>query len=501
MPVEPPTLYRTRSDFPTRLPSRWFVAAVIAIGGMQLMVIMDGSIALVAIPKIQNELGLSDAGRSWVITAYMLSFGGLMLLGGRLGDTFGRKRTFIVGVVLFTIASVMCGIAWNEGSLVVARLLHGAAAAIIVPTSVALVATTFPKGPARNAATAVFAAVSSVSMVASLVVGAALTAVSWRLAFLVNVPIGLLVIYLARTLPETQQARMKLDATGAVLATLGCIAVVFGFSMGPQKGWISAPTIVLGVVALAAFAAFAVVERTAENPVVPFSLFFERNRVATFATIFLAGGVLFTLTVLIGLYVQIIMGYDPLRTGVAFIPFVIAVAIGTVASSRLVTRFPPRVLVIAGGIPVVGAMLYSSTFDARIPYFPNLVLLLVIGGIGIGVINVPLMLSVIASAGVDLIGPTSAIALMLQNLGGPVVLAVIQAVITSRTLSLGGTIGPEESMNPAQLHALDSGYTYGLLWLTGVGILVGGSALLIGYTAQQVALAQEVKKAIDAREL
>jgi EmrB/QacA subfamily drug resistance transporter len=485
----------------SRLPFPGFLAAVIAIGGMQFVVIMDGSIALVAIPKIQNELRLSDAGLSWVITAYMLSFGGLMLLGGRLGDTFGRKRTFIVGVVLFTIASVMCGIAWNEGSLVVARLLHGAAAAIIVPTSVALVATTFPKGPARNAATAVFAAVSSVSMVASLVVGAALTAVSWRLAFLVNVPIGLLVIYLARTLPETQQARMKLDATGAVLATLGCIAVVFGFSMGPQKGWISAPTIVLGVVALAAFAAFAVVERTAENPVVPFSLFFERNRVATFATIFLAGGVLFTLTVLIGLYVQIIMGYDPLRTGVAFIPFVIAVAIGTVASSRLVTRFPPRVLVIAGGIPVVGAMLYSSTFDARIPYFPNLVLLLVIGGIGIGVINVPLMLSVIASAGVDLIGPTSAIALMLQNLGGPVVLAVIQAVITSRTLSLGGTNGPVKSMNPAQLHALDHGYTYGLLWLTGVAILVGGLALLIGYTTQQVAYAQEVKNALDAEKL
>jgi MFS family permease len=255
------------------------------------------------------------------------------------------------------------------------------------------------------------------------------------------------------------------------------------------------------VVALAAFAAFAVVERTAENPVVPFSLFLDRNRVATFATIFLAGGVLLTLTVLVGLYVQSIMGYSPLRSGVAFIPFVIAVAIGTIASSRLVTRFPPRVLVIAGGILVVGAMLYSSTFDASIPYFPNLVLLLVIGGIGIGVINVPIMLSVIASVGVDLIGPTSAIALVLQSLGGPVVLAVIQVVITLRTLSLGGTIGPVESMNPAQLHALDQGYTYGLLWLSGVAILVGGLALFIGYTAQQVAQSQEVKKAIDAGEL
>jgi EmrB/QacA subfamily drug resistance transporter len=502
MPVEPTTLHHTRRPSSTRLSSRRFVVPVITIAVTQLMVLMDSSISLVALPKIQNELGLSDAGRSWVITAYMLTLGGLMLLGGRLGDTIGRKRAFITGVSLFTIASVICGIAWNEGVLVAARLLHGAAAAIIAPTNVALVTTTFAKGPARNTAVAVLAAMGSVSTVMSLVVGGALAAVSWRLAFWVNVPIGLLVLYLAHTaLRETQRERMKLDTTGAVLATLGCTAAVFGFSMVPQKGWVSATTIVAGVVALAAFVAFAVVERTAENPLVPFNLFLDRNRLATFATIFLAGGILLTLTVIVGLYVQNIMGYGPLRAGVAFIPFVIAVAIGTVASSRLVTRFPPRVLVIAGGILAVGAMLYSSTFNASMSYFPNLVLTIVVGGIGMGVLNVPLVLSVIASVGVDRIGPTSAISLMLQTLGGPVVLGVIQVVITSRTLSLGGTDGPVKSMNPAQLDALDHGYTHGLLWLAGVSVLVGGVALLIGYTAQQVAHAQDVKKAIDAGEL
>jgi MFS family permease len=502
MPVGPTTLRGTSRYFPTWLPSRRFVAAVITIGGMQLMAIMDGTITIVALPKIQNQLSLSGAGRSWVIIASVVIFGGLMLLGGRLGDTIGRKRIFIIGVALFTIASALCGIAWDQGTLVLARLLKGAAVAIVAPTCLALVATTFPKGPARNAATAVFGGMTGVGAVMGLVVGGVLTEVSWRLAFLVSVPIGLLVLYLApTTLRETQKARMKLDATGAVLATLVCGAAVFGFSMGPEKGWLSATTIASGVVALGAFVAFAAVERIAENPIVPLNLFFDRNRLATFAAIFLAGGVMLTLILLVAVYVQEIMGYSALRAGIGFIPFAIAVGIGGSASSWLVGWFPPRVVVIAGSILVLGAMLYGSTLNRGIPYFPNLVMPIVVGGIGIGMINVPLALSVIASVGFDRIGPTSAIAQMLGSLGGPVVLVVIQAVITSRTLYLGGTNGPVRFMNAAQLHALDHGYTYGLLWLAGVVILLGGVALLIGYTAQQVAHAQEVMKTVDAGEL
>jgi EmrB/QacA subfamily drug resistance transporter len=490
------------NDAERALPSRRFVAAVIAIGGVQLMALLDGIVTVFALPKIQNELGLSHAGRSWVITATALACGGLILLGGRLGDTFGRKRTFIIGVALFTISSAMCGIAWDEGVLVLARLLKGVALAILAPTCMALVATTFPKGPTRNAAAAVFGAMAGLGGVVGLVVGPALTEASWRLAFWVSVPIGLLVLYLAHTtLRETQKERMKLDATGAVLATVVCTAVVFGISTGPEKGWLSVTTIGSGVVALAALVAFVVVERTAENPIVPFDLFFDRNRLATFAAMSLAGGVMLTLALLIVVYVQDIMGYSALRAGIGFIPFAVATGIGVGVSSRLVMWFPPRVVVIAGSILVVGAMLYGSTLNRGIPYFPNLVLPIVVGGIGIGLINVPLGLSLIASVGVDRIGPTAAIAVMLQGLGAPVVLAVIQAVITSRTLHLGGTNGPVKFMNAAQLHALDRGYTYGLLWLAGVVILLAAVALLIGYTSQQVAHAQEAKKALDAEEL
>jgi MFS family permease len=458
VPARPRSTALQKTGTPSWLPSPRFLAAIFAIGGMQLLATMDSTIAIVALPRIQNELGLSDAGRSWVITAYVLTFGGLMLLGGRLGDTIGRKRTFIVGVALFVIASVLCGIAWDEATLVLARLLQGVGAAIASPTGLALVATTFSKGPARNAATAVFAAMTGIGSVMGLVVGGALTEVSWRLAFLVNVPIGLLVIYLAHTtLRETHKERLKLDAAG--------------------------------------------VERNAVNPVVPFTLFRDRNRLATFAAIFLAGGVMFTLTVLIGLYVQDILGYSALRAGIGFIPFVIALGVGLGISSQLVSIFAPRLLVIAGGVLVLGAMLYGSTLDAGIPYFPNLVVPIVVGGFGIGMIVVPLTVSAIAGVGFDQIGPVSAIALMLQNLGGPVVLAIIQAVITSRTLYLGGTTGPVNRMNPEQLHALDQGYSYGLLWVAGVAVIVGAVALFIGYTAKQVAHAQEVKEAIDSGEI
>jgi predicted MFS family arabinose efflux permease len=335
-----------------------------------------------------------------------------------------------------------------------------------------------------------------------LIVGGALTEVSWRWAFLINIPIGILMIHLARkTLRETHREPLKLDATGAILATLGCTAAVFGFSMGPEQGWLSPITIGSGVAAGVFLLAFFYVERSADNPVVPFELFRDRNRVATFAAVFLAGGVMFTLTVLIGLYVQDIMGYSALRAGVGFIPFVIALGIGLGLSSHLVSLFPPRVLVIAGGVLVIAAMLYGSTLNGGIPYFPNLVIPITVGGFGIGMTVVPLTVSAIAGVGFDQIGPVSAIALMLQNLGGPVVLAIVQAVITSRTLYLGGTTGPVKYMDRVQVHALDQGYAYGLLWVAGVAVMVGGVALFIGYTSSQVAQAQEVKDAIDAGEL
>ncbi len=499
MSADPTIRDRMHKRSRTWMRSREFLGPLTTIGIVQLVAAMDGPVVVFALPKIQNELGLSDAGRSLVATAYLLTFGGLILLGGRLGDTLGRKRTFILGVAFFTLASALCAVAWNESSLVVARLLHGVAAAIVAPTCTALLASAFPKGPARNAAAAMFGATVAIGAVLGLVWGGVLTGVSWRLVFALNVPVGVLVVFLARTmLQETQRKRGRLDVAGSVLATLAFIAAVFGLSLAPEKGWLSLATIGSGSVALAAIGAFVAVERRAENPIVPFSLFVERSRVAAFMAIFIVSGISFTLTVSIALYLQNIMGYNPFHAGAAFVPVAIAMAVGTVVASRLVARLSPRTMVIIGAVLVLSGIFFGGTNLSRnLAYFPNLILPIVVGAIGIGMITVPLGLALVGSVGPDRIGPLGAIIVMLQSVGGPVMLAVIQLVIIVRVRHLGGTDGPVKEMSATQLQALDLGYSYGLLWLAGAALLLAAVALFIGYTAQEVAHVQERQSTAD----
>jgi hypothetical protein len=234
---------------------------------------------------------------------------------------------------------------------------------------------------------------------------------------------------------------------------------------------------------------------------VPFSVFDNRNRVMTFISLFLAGGVMLTLSVMVGLLVQDVLGYSPLRAGVSFIPFAIAFGIGSIVAAKFAPHVAPRWLILGGGLFVLVAMLYGSTLDRDVPYFPDLFGLVIVGGFGIGAIAVILPLCAIAGVGPKEIGPVSSITLMVQNLGGPVVLVVIQAVQTSRTLYLGGTTGPVKDMTPAQLDALGYGYTYSLLWVAGVAVIVGVTAFWIGFSARQIAAAQHTREAVEAGEL
>ncbi len=370
------------------------------------------------------------------------------------------------------------------------------------PTGLALIATTYTVGHARNRALAVSAAMQGLGSVLGLVLGGALTVISWRLAFLVNVPIGIAIVWVATTrFAETHHERLKLDITGAMLATLGCSSAVLVFTQGPPRGWADPWVIGAGVAAAAFGVAFLVVERNADNPLVPFSVFDERNRVATFAALFLAGGVMLTVTVMIGLLVQDVLGYSALKAGIGFIPFAIAFGLGNVLAARLAPNIAPRWLIIGCGALVLAAMLYGSTLDRSIPYFPDLLMPIVVGGFGIGVISVILPLCAVAQVGPHEIGPVSAITLMVYNLGGPLMLVVIQAVQTSRTLYLGGTTGPVKDMTPAQLDALGHGYTYSLLWVAAVAVLVGAAALFIGFSARDIARAQHTREAVEAGEL
>lgn len=476
--------------------------AIVAITGMQLMATLDGTIVIVALPRMQADLDLSDAAKSWVITAYVLTFGGLLLLGGRVGDAIGHKRAFISGVGVFTIASMACGLATDGPLLIAARAVQGIGAAVAAPTGLALIATTYAVGHARNQAMAMSAAMQGLGSVLGLVVGGALTVISWRLAFLINLPIGVLIIWIALTrLEETRHERLKLDVSGALLATMACAAAVMVFTQGPPRGWVDPWVIGAGIAAVALGVAFLVVERSADHPLVPLGLFLDRNRVATFVSLFMAGGVLLTLTVMIGLYVQDVLGYSALHAGIGFIPFALALGVGNLLTARLAPHIAPRWLIIGGGVFVLGAMLFGSTLTRTIPYFPDLLVPILIGGFGIGIISVVLPLCALANVGPREIGPVSAITLMAQSLGGPMVLVVIQAVQISRTLYLGGTTGPVADMTPAQLDALDAGYTYSLLWIAAVAVLVGISALFIGYSARQIATAQHTREAVEAGEL
>jgi len=476
--------------------------AIVAITGMQLMSTLDGTIVIVALPRMQADLDLSDAAKSWVITAYVLTFGGLLLLGGRVGDAIGHKRAFISGVGVFTIASMACGLATDGTLLIAARAVQGMGAAVAAPTGLALIATTYAAGQARNQAMAISAGMQGLGSVLGLVVGGALTVISWRLAFLINFPIGVIIVWIALTrLEETRHERLKLDITGALLATLGCTAAVLVFTQGPPRGWVDPWVIGAGILAILLGIAFLVVERSADHPLVPLWLFRDRNRVATFVSLFLAGGVLLTLTVMIGLYVQDVLGYSALHAGIGFIPFALALGFGNLLTARLAPYIAPRWLIIGGGVFVLGAMLYGSTLNRAIPYFPDLLLPIVVGGFGIGIISVVLPLCALANIGPREIGPISAITLMVQNLGGPMVLVIVQAVQTSRTLYLGGTMGPVAEMTSAQLDALDAGYTYSLLWIAALAVMVGAVALFIGYSAKQIAAAQHTREAVEAGEL
>nr|WP_083905532.1 MFS transporter [Nocardia transvalensis] len=461
------------------------------------MVILDGSVVILALPRLQepDQMALSSAGSAWTVTAYGLTFAGLMLLGGRLGDLFGRKRMLIIGVSLFTLASLACGLAQNEAMLIIARAIQGAGAAVAAPSAMALVASTYAPGPVRNRAIAIFGSMAAVGSVGGLVIGGALTQLNWRLIFLINVPIGALILLGALyRLRDTTPERLTLDVQGSILGTAACAAIVFGATEGPEMGW-SSPWILGALIAgVVLLILFVLAERYAENPVLPLALFRNRDRVATFIALLLGSGVLAAMTYFVAQFLQNIVGYSPLVAGLASIPFTLAAGVGTAVATKAALKVRPRWILVTAAVFLAVAGVYGSTLDGSVEYLPTLLILLLLAGVGVGLVIVVAPLCLLVGVPVSEVGPLSAIGQMTFNLGTPLAIGVLTPIAASRTLALGGRTGKAADMSAAEISALSSGYTLVLL-LCGVGaIAVGLIALTLRYTPQQLAQAQHAQE-------
>ena len=500
---------RGRHDHSQR--SSAFGLAILALGGMQFMATLDGTVANIALYRIQEALHLSGPGRSWVITSYVLAFGGLMLLGGRLGDLIGRKRAFLIGVSVFTFGSLLCSLSWDETSLLLFRALQGSGAALASPTGLALVATLYKPGTARNMAVAIYGGMLGIGSIAGLIFGGALTelgrfigehlgisGLDWQLIFVVNVPIGLGILVLTLlTIPNVAPHSTKLDVPGALTSAGAVFSFVFGFTQGPIWGWKS-PGIVgplaFGVVLLVAFV---VIELRSANPLVPLRLFANKDKIATFGTIVLSGAILMCLTIYVVLFFQDVLHYSPLKTGLSFIPFAVALGIGSQVAVLLLKKIAPRWTAGVGLAFVLAGFLDGSTLTPDATYLHDLLAPILLIGFGVGVVLVPLPLCALVGIPDEEVGPLAAIALVAQELGGPIGLSVMGGLLfSSKKLEVGKS--NSTGMTPAELAQLSSGYTFGLLILAGSALVAAVIGFFIGYTPEEIAEAQEAKSAVDS---
>ena len=441
--------------------SRHLGWALVLISVAQLMVVLDSTIANIALPFIQSDLDISQANLQWVVTGYALAFGGLLLLGGRLGDLYGRRRVFMAGVVIFAIASGLGGLAQNEGMLLLSRGFQGLGAAIASPAALALITTNFPAGPQRNRAFSVYAAMSGAGAAVGLILGGWLTGLTpeilgtsvdgWRLTFLINVPIGLLAAFAApRLLAESESHPGELDLPGAVTGTAGLVSLVYGLSRaGDQRyGWGDTWTITALVVGVLLLGLFVAIERRVEHPLLPFRILANRTRATAFATMMIVPAAMFAMFFFLSLFVQNVMGYSPLHTGFAFLPFSFGIVFGATLSSKLITRVDPRFIagtgtLLAGfslfmfsrlGVPESASALVRAAGQGgaklgdSVSYWTDIFPFIVVMAIGMGLTFVPMTLAAVHGVGARDSGIGSGVLNTMQQVGGALGLAALSTV-------------------------------------------------------------------------
>ncbi|MER7412469.1 MFS transporter [Streptomyces cacaoi] len=464
-------------------PRRWKALAFIAIA--QLMVVLDATIVNIALPSAQSDLGISDANRQWVITAYALAFGGLLLFGGRISDLWGRKRAFVTGLAGFAAASALGGAATSETMLLGARALQGAFGALLAPAALSLLAVMFTDGKERAKAFGIYGAIAGGGGAIGLILGGVLTEyMDWRWTFYVNVPfavIAALGAVLVVREPSVTRNRSALDIPGVVLSTLGLVSLVYGFTRAETDGWSEGGTIGMFVAAAVLLTAFALVESKVRAPLLPLRVVTDRNRGGVFLSLGLATIAMFGLFLFLTYYLQIVQGYSPVKTGVAFLPMVAGMITGsTQIGARLMTRIPPRLLMAPGFVLAAGGMLLLTQLQVDSSY-PALILPAeLMLGLGLGTAFMPAMSLATLGVRSSDAGVASAMANTSQQVGGAIGTALLNTIAASATTSYVASHMAEATSKPAQqmlkLEAMVQGYTSAIWWA--VGILLVSAALV-----------------------
>src|SRR5919106_1474139 len=469
---------------------KWFALALLS--AIQFMVVLDIAIVNVALPSIQVDLGFSQENLQWVISAYALFFGGLLLLGGRAADLLGRRRIFLVGVIVFTVASLFAGLAWSEASLIGARAFQGLGAAIITPAALSILSTTFVEGRERNIALGAWGAVGGFGAAAGVLLGGVLTdALSWEWIFFVNIPVGVAAFVLAPLLlAESRDARVKsFDAPGAVLVTGGLSLLVYAITQAGQEGWLAGRTLSVFAAALVLLVGFLAWERRHSEPLMRFGIFQIRTVSGANVAGFIMGTAMFSMFLMLTLYMQQVLGYSAMKTGVAYLAVAGTAIVWSAVAAQLVTRVGVKPVLVAGMATLTAGLVYFTQVSVGGSYVGDLLPGFLLIGIGIGFSFVPISIAALAGIQASEAGLASGLINTSQQIGGALGIAALSTIATSQTES---SVASGEALP----FALVDGFT--AAFVAGVGIAaVGLVAALTLIRREELEAAPEAEPAFD----
>jgi EmrB/QacA subfamily drug resistance transporter len=413
---------------------KWLALALLCT--VQFMVVLDVAIVNVALPSIKRDLGFSQEDLQWVISAYALVFGGFLLLGGRAADLLGRRRVFLAGLVVFSLGSLLSGVAWSEGALIGARALQGLGSAIVSPAALSILTTTFAEGAERNTALGAWGAVGAFGAVAGVLLGGVLTdLLSWEWIFYVNVPVGIGAFALAPLLlAESRDARgQSFDLPGAALVTGGLVVLVYALTQANDYGWGSGETIGFFAASAAFLAAFVAWEARTRDPLVPFTIFRLRTLVGANAAGVILGTIVFSMFLMLTLYMQQVLGYSPLETGLAYLAVAGTTIVWSAVAAKLVTRVGVKPALVAGMAFLAAGLAYFTQVSVGGSYLGDLLPGLLLIAVGMGFSFVPISIAALAGVERSEAGLASGLINTSQQIGGALGIAALSAVATSTT--------------------------------------------------------------------